>query len=160
MIVGAGGHGQVVKEIVEVTKRYEFIDFVDDKNSEVVGKVQDLSILREKYGAALVSIGNNQLRGRILEELKRLDYEVPVMIHPSAYISKSCRIGDGTIVEPMAVINANSVIAEGCIISPGAIVDHDVTMGNYVHINSGAVVKAGSRVESYTKVDAGTVYGN
>ena len=42
LILGAGGHGKVVKEVAEATGRYEKIDFVDDHSNIAVGKVSDL----------------------------------------------------------------------------------------------------------------------
>lgn len=40
LIVGAGGHGQVVKKIAQ-DLGYERIDFIDDHNSHAIGKIKD-----------------------------------------------------------------------------------------------------------------------
>lgn len=39
LIIGAGGHGRVVKEVAEALESYQKIDFVDDNSPEAVGKV-------------------------------------------------------------------------------------------------------------------------
>ena len=60
LIIGAGGHGQVVKEIAQ-DLGYERIDFIDDHNSRAIGKIKDLENFKE-YQNAFVGIGNNKLR--------------------------------------------------------------------------------------------------
>lgn len=157
LIVGAGGHGRVVKEVAQAMGGFEIIDFADDASPDAVGKISELPALKQRYDAAFVGIGNNGLRRRLLKELAQLGYEIPVLIHPTAYLSPSCAVAAGTVVEPKAIVNANTVVSEGCIISVGAIVDHDVVLEPCVHVNAGAIVKAGATVEAETKLEAGQV---
>lgn len=157
LIIGAGGHGKVVKEVAEVLESYQKIDFVDDNSPEAVGKVSDLKKLRKEYGSAFVSIGNNHLRNELLHKLKKMGYEIPVLIHPSAYVSKTCKIENGTLIGPKAIVSTNTYIGAGSIISAGAIIDHDVILETCVHIDVGAIVKAGRKVKEETKLKAGEV---
>lgn len=157
LIVGAGGHGQVVKEVAEAIGSYERIDFADDNSELAVGKTSDLQALRNDYGAAFVGIGNNHLRRELLNKLESYGYGIPVLVHPTAYVSRSAVIGKGTVVEPKAIVNASTKVAEGCIISVGAIVDHDVVLEPCVHVNAGAICKAGSVVAAEIKLEAGQV---
>lgn len=157
LIVGAGGHGKVVKEVAEAIGIYKKIDFVDDNSKLSVGKIGDLGKLREEYGSAFVGIGDNRLRKELMLKLEEISYEIPVLIHPTAYVSKSCAISQGTVVEPGAIVNANTRVGAGCIISVGAIVDHDVILENCVHVNAGAVIKAGAVVEEGVKLEAGQI---
>lgn len=157
LIVGAGGHGVVVKEIAEDIGLYEEIAFVDDNSEEAIGKIADLELLRLRFDSAFVAIGNNKLRGEVLEQLCKLQFQIPVLIHPSAYVSKSAKLGVGTVVEPKAIVNARVTIAEGCIISVGAIIEHDAVIEPCTHINSGAICMARSYVKRNEKIDAGIV---
>lgn len=156
LIVGAGGHGQVVAEVAQ-TCGYNKIAFIDDNNELAIGKIADLEMLKAEYDDAFVSIGNNLLRKELLQKLKQIGYTVPTLIHPTAYVSESAEIGYGTIVEPKAIVNANAVVREGCIISVGSIVDHNAEIGSYCHINAGAIAKAGATVTDSSKVDAGEI---
>ena len=157
LIIGAGGHGKVVQEIAE-SLGYDDIAFLDDNSNEAIGKTADSQKFVKEYQAAFVSIGRNESRGELLKRLEEEGFEIPVLIHPSAYISKSAVIGKGTVVEPKAIVNANSKVGVGCIISVGAIVDHNVIIEDYCHINSGAICMAGSQLKKRcTKVDAGDV---
>lgn len=156
LIIGAGGHGQVVAEIAEDCG-YLKIDYLDDNSDLAIGKINEMDKFRSEYEEAFVGISNNEYRGQLLEKLLRFGYKVPLLIHPSAYVSKTANMGMGTVVEPGAIINAHSVIGEGTIIGSGAVVDHNAVIGQCSHINSGAIVKAGVRIESYRKLEAGEI---
>lgn len=156
LIIGAGGHGKVVKEVAEALG-YTQIDFLDDNSNEAVGKIADSKKFFGKYQEAFVGIGNNKFRGELLQRLEHEGFVIPVLIHPTAYISKTAVIEKGTVVEPKAIVNANSKVDSGCIISVGAIVDHDVVLEACVHVNAGAICKAGSFVAKETKLEAGQV---
>ena len=156
LIVGAGGHGKVVKEIAEALG-YTNIAFLDDNSSEAIGKIADSKAYVNQFQEAFVGIGNNKFRGELLARLEQEGFKLPVLIHPTAYVSKSAVIGKGTLVEPMAIVNANSKIGTGCIISVGSIVDHDAVLEDCVHVNAGAICKAGSFVSKETKLEAGQV---
>lgn len=41
LIIGAGQHGAVVREIADSMSCFDRIDFLDDNSSEAVGKVSD-----------------------------------------------------------------------------------------------------------------------
>lgn len=163
LILGAGGHGKVVKEIAEAifnedgSAKYEKISFLDDNSPEAIGKLSDIEILLNEYPCAFVGIGNNAVRKAYIQKLEALGYEIPVLIHPTAYVSKSAKIEKGSVIEPKAIVNANSHIDVGCIISVGAIVDHDVEVGTCCHVNAGAICKAGSVIETERKLQAGEV---
>lgn len=157
LIIGAGGHGRVVREIAEATGMFEQIDFADDNYEFSVGKIDDIEKLHSIYDSAFVGIGNNKFRSEILKKLSDIGYNLPVLIHPTAFVSKSAAIGEGTVIEPKAVVNADAFVGKGCIISIGSLIDHDVRINDFSHINSGAVICDASVVESYIKIDAGEV---
>lgn len=162
LILGAGGHGKVVREVAlsivdDYIPRYSKVDFLDDYADEAIGKIQDLKDYVEIYDEVFCGIGNNSVRKDLLKKAEKLGYEIPILIHPTAYISASAIIGKGTVVEPKAIVNTNSIIGKGSIISVGAIVDHDVIIEKYVHVNAGAICKAGSKIEEGRKLEAGEV---
>ena len=162
LIIGAGGHGKVVKEVALAMKNasenaYDRVDFLDDNSGEAIGKISEAELFKNQYDDAFCGIGNNQFRKNILEKLAVLGYKIPVLIHPTAYVSATAVINRGTVVEPNAIVNANTIVGSGCIISVGAIVDHDVIVGDYCHVNAGAICKAGSKLETCLKLEAGEV---
>ena len=156
LILGAGGHGQVVAEVAEACG-YTEIAFLDDNSDQAIGKISDIDQFAGSFADAFVGIGNNKFRSELIEKLKKYGFGVPVLIHPTAYVSKTARIEEGTVVEPNDIVNTHSVIGAGSIISIGSIVDHDVIVGRCCHVNSGAIIKAGAKIDNFQKLEAGEV---
>ena len=163
LILGAGGHGKVVKEVAESILDaggkclYNRIAFLDDNSPDAIGRIADADQYTAQFDCAFVGVGNNAVREQLQSALEKLGYQIPVLIHACAYISKTAAIESGTIVEPKAIVNASAAVGRGCIISVGAIVDHDSRIGAFCHVNAGAICKAGSEIPNGTKLEAGQV---
>ena len=150
LIIGAGRHGRVVAEIAEACGFH--CAFLDDRQDEgVIGSLDDIERYAAQYDGVIVSIGNNEIRKKISDNI----HNIFTLIHPRAYVSPSASIGAGSIILPGTTINTNVTIGKGCIISIGALIDHDVVIGDYCHINTGAIIEAGCIVPSGMKVNAG-----
>lgn len=157
LILGAGGHGGVVKEIAETLGQFEVIDFLDDASAVAIGRMDQLSEFKEIYSHAFPAVGNNEMRLRMIELIGLQGFNMPILIHPTAFVSPSALIQKGTVVEAMAMINTNARIGMGCIIDMGAIVDHDSVIADGCHIDCGAIVKAHCQIKSSVKVHSGHV---
>lgn len=179
VIIGAGGHGQAVREIALVLKKYLTTDgnvniiFLDDryrnvKNEEqlygtttymISGICKDFKKYIDGDTEFYPAFGDNKRRLEWEEKICQAGGKVATIIHPSAYVAKSVVIGLGTVIFPHAMVNTGCVIGKACIISMGAIVDHGCVLNDACHINSGAIVMAENRVLKYTKVDSGEIIG-
>lgn len=155
IIIGASGYGQVVADIVRANGD-EVLGFLDDDNNKkTLGKVADYF----KYPDAefVIGIGNGSAR----EKISALPLKWYLAVHPSAIISPSVQIGEGTVVMPNAVINANSQVGRHCIINSGAIVEHDNVVADYAHISVGAKLGGTVAIGKRTWVGIGaTVINN
>lgn len=158
LILGAGGHGRVVKETAEAMGTFDTISFLDDRNSDAIGRLDEYQNLREQFNAAFVAIGDNRLRSLWQEKLRLAGFQIPTLIHPRAYVSPSATIGAGTIVEPLACINTGAVIDEGCIISVSAIIDHDCKIDAFSHIDCGVTLPPRTHVVLYRKLETLSLY--
>lgn len=154
LVIGAGGHGQVVAECAEACG-YENIDFLDDNNPDAVGEIKELENIVTGYDGVIVSIGKNDTRRELIRRVQNINAPLISLIHPRAYVSPTAVIGAGSIVLPGAVIHTNAKVGTGCIISIGVLIDHDAVVEDFSHINTGAIVGAGKRAG--WKVDAGQV---
>ena len=155
LILGAGGHGRVVKETAEAMGYFDKIDFLDDQSELAIGKCEEIEQFVNNYSFAFVAIGNNEQRMKWTDELIKIGFQLPVLNHPTAYVSPLARIEVGSVVSAKAVINTNVIIEKGSIISIGALVDHDSSLGEFSHINTGAIVKANCKVDRLQKIDSG-----
>lgn len=163
LILGAGGHGQVCKEIAELMTNengqpyFEKVSFLDDKpdNPLSIGLCKDFEKYKSDFYYAFPAIGNNKIRAEWYNMLKRVRYKIPKLVHPDAFISKTAKISEGTVIEAKAVINTNSIIEQGCIIDVGSIIDHNCLIESFTHINLGAIIKANTIIEAFKKIEAG-----
>lgn len=132
VILGASGHGHVIADIVTASgdKVIGFLD--DDSSKDVIGKISDYSNFDNVE--FVIGIGNTDVR----KKLSKLPLKWYTAIHPSAVVSVSAEIGEGTVVMPNVVINSQSIIGKHCIINTGAIVEHNNEIGDYSHISVGA----------------------
>lgn len=64
LIIGVGGYGQLVKEIVEMCG-YGKIDFIDNNYPDAVGTNADIEAIQEGYDGCIVAIGNPDVREQI-----------------------------------------------------------------------------------------------
>jgi sugar O-acyltransferase (sialic acid O-acetyltransferase NeuD family) len=160
-IIGASGHGKVIADIA-ISCGIRDIVFYDERWQEhgehygcsVVGSLDNaIAAGATEYDAAVVAIGNTKTRSTIQSQLQRL---APALIHPSAVISSTATIGQGSVVMPNAVVNADTVIGDGVIINSGAVVEHDCKIGDYSHICPNAALAGGVTVGAHSWVGIGS----
>lgn len=158
LILGAGGFGRMIKETA-AQLGYDKVVFLDDaaKEDDVVGKCCDYISFHEHYQTAVAAFGDNTTRLYWTEKLIETGYEVPAIIHPSAVVSPSATIGQGSFIMQRAVVNTNTVIEHGVLVNSGAVVDHDSHVQKGAHIGLGSVVKSDCTIASGVKVEAGQV---
>lgn len=133
VIFGAGGHAHVIADAIKLCGD-RVIAFLDDdiEKEDCTGPIS--SYINYTNCEFIIGIGACDVRNK----LSRLNLKWHVVIHPSAIISPSTIIGEGTVVMANAVINARSNIGKHCIINTGAILEHDNILGNFSHLSVGA----------------------
>lgn len=157
LLLGAGQYGKVAKEIAEAMGQFDRIAFLDDNSSAAIGKLSDFYKCTNDFDSAVAAIGNAETRLKLIEQLIGAGYDVPVLIHPRAYVAPSAEIGRGSFIEPMAVVHTEVAIGVGCIISAGTIINHNAVVGEGCHLNCGTIVGARANVPSCTKTDYGQI---
>ena len=159
LVLGKGGFGRQLAELLLKSGGYNEVLFLDDAAPGCAGRLRDFydPALKAQCRAAYVGIGNNPLRVELLQKLRAAGYQTPSFLHPKAVVCPSARIGQGCIVMPLAFVGANTAVGVGCILNAGAILDHDAALGDGVHLAPGAIVKAGAAVEACAKVDSGEI---
>lgn len=143
LILGAGGQGQVVKELAQDVGVFKKIAFLDDdeNNPYAMDTCDNCWKYVDEYPIAIPSVGNNALRQKWIEMLVRYGFILPTLVHSTATVSPSAEIGYGTVVEAKVTISANAKICEGCIISSGAIIERNVTIADWTHVQCGETVR-------------------
>src|SRR4051812_24752445 len=139
LIVGAGGHGKVVLDVLRAGRKYKPVAFVDADASlhgtrvggvEVIGGPNQLPRLRQKkIHHAIVAIGDNRTRLQYAEMLTDAGFTLIRAIHPAASVAKSATIGENVVIAAGAVVCAEATIADSTIINTSAVVDHETIVG-------------------------------
>lgn len=130
-LYGASGHAKVIMDILKANGIK--VEALVDDNPKLVA-LGNIKVLHNPAGLSpfIISIGSNTARKMIAERLK---CEFLKAIHPSANISPSATIREGSVVMAGATINAEAKIGSHCIINTNASVDHECEIGDYVHIS-------------------------
>ncbi|CAN2248112.1 acetyltransferase [Bacillus vallismortis] len=160
-IVGDGGHGKVIRELINARSDTRLAAVLDDKfrtfeagKEWYTGPPEAASEVRRLIPDVLflIAIGNNSIRKQQAERLGLKKEDFITLIHPSAIVSKSAVIGEGTVIMAGAIIQADARIGAHCIINTGAVAEHDNYISDFVHLSprvtlSGAVaVQEGAHV--------------
>lgn len=161
ILIGDNGHAKVVEDCVHSLSDYEVIARLDDRYVETnvvesitkgpISIVKDL--LSEDCGV-IISIGANKIRENLVGRLGLSQDYFSTIIHNSAVVSASAKIGRGTVVMPGVVINAGAVVGDHCIINTNSIVEHDCVIGDFAHISPGAILTGGVQVGEGTHIGA------
>lgn len=92
--------------------------------------------------AALVAIGGGRGADRraIGEFLAAAGLDLPVLVHPRAFVCGGVTLGPGSQVLAMATLAAGVRVGAGCIVNHGAKVDHECRLGDGTHVAPGATL--------------------
>lgn len=174
-IYGAGGHGKVVLDAMQVAQ-IDCAGFVDVKEIATwMGlNVYQLSELNLQAEVCLhFAIGNCKTREALAAGFMKAKFFS--LNHPTAIIAKTAQIGSGTFIAALSIIAPDAQVGDHCIVNHAAVVDHDCMVGDYTHIaphsslggnvkvgrgvliGAGAVVLPGITIANYAVIGAGAV---
>lgn len=186
VIVGAGGFGREVLDVVEAINAagdsIEFVGFVDDgevdaerlgrRGALVIGGSDAVATCDASY---VIGIGTGDARRRLATKFDGLGPFAATLIHPAATIGGDTSLGAGSIVTAGARVTTNvrigahvqlhvnctvghdTQIADFVSVYPGATISGDVTLEPGVTVGTGANVLPGLTVGENAYVGAGAV---
>jgi len=158
VLIGGGGHCKAVIETIEQEAKYQIAGIVDVKEKmgqkvlgySVFASDEDIPELRKKYTNFIVTVGyinSLKIRLRAYKLLKEQLAVLPVIIAPSASVSRHADIGEGSVVLAGARVNAGAKVGANCIINTGGIIEHDSVVCDHCHISTGSIVNGGCVVK-------------
>jgi UDP-perosamine 4-acetyltransferase len=143
LIIGAGGHGKVVLDILRAAGEHRPIGFLDADPSmsgstigglPVLGQTNLLPKLRQKVRGAIVAIGDNRARQSYCQILRQHDFELINAIHPDSSVSPTASLGINVVVAAGAVVGTDADVADAVIVNTSAVIDHECRIGAAAHI--------------------------
>lgn len=186
IVLGAGGHGQVIVDILQQMilggTDLEVLGFVDDSEDQHGESVLGYPILggREAlphipHESILIAVGDNATRRDLFLALAQSGERFARAIHPRAVLAHDVVLGTGSVVMAGAIVNTGTNIAANVILNTGSIVDHHCIIAAHTHIapgsqlggrvnvgeggfvGIGATVMPGCRIGAWSVVGAGAL---
>ena len=159
LLIGGGGHCKSCIDVIEQQGLYEIAGIIDQPSAmgsrvlgyEVIGSDEDLPALRNTFDYAFVTVGqirSADLKIKLYQSLKSLNFIVPTIISPLAYVSQHAQVSFGTIVMHQALVNAGAKVGENCIINTKALIEHDAVIEDHCHVSTGAIINGGGEIFS------------
>ena len=149
IILGAGGHAQVVADILwrmaDAGADIAPVAYLDDNPAlkgqaflgvPVLGGTAVLPTV--PHDAVIIAIGNNAVRQRLYETLQAAGEQFVIARHPTAVIAPDVQIGPSCMICANVVINTGSIIGANVILNTSCTVDHHNQIEDHVHIAPGA----------------------
>ncbi len=153
LVLGAGGHGKVVADIL-CCQGKPVVGFLDDDATlwgttrlglPILGAI--VTYADHAPGGLILGVGNTAARTEIVQ---RLGARVSTLwcnaIHPRATVARSARLGRGVAVMAGAIVNPEAVLGDHSVVNTGATVDHECMLGDFAHVGPGAHLAGGIRV--------------
>lgn len=157
-IIGYGGLGRQIEDLIKQSGLHEdhFLYF-DDQLKQDNGFPFN-SFLDKKFANLEFVVG---LGYRYLQEKKKIitslhDHNLKLFtyIHPTAFVDKNAKIGQGCVIYPMCNIDRHVVLEDGVLLNNSVVVSHDSVIGNSSFIAPSACICGGVRIGECTFVGA------
>ena len=185
IIFGGGGHAKIINDCIELIKNHKVVGFIDIINHEsslkkklnYLGSVKNLNkiikgeSLKNLFGIA--AIGSNITRREIILEVNKLNksFKWTNIIHPTAIISNTAKIGKGNMFLAGSIICSDTKISDHVSINTGTHLDHDnvfldfsstgpgVATGGNVKVGRLSFLGIGSTIKHNISIGNNTVIG-
>ena len=157
-IIGSGGHSRPVIEVlneknIKIKKEIFDLKFKKNKKEKILGSLvvgSFESMFKKKKKNTFLAIGDNKIRGKIYNILRKKKIKTPNLISITSTISKYYKLGNANFINKKAFIGTEVKIGNNNIINSGSLIEHEVVIGNNNHIAPksilGGRVKIGNNV--------------
>lgn len=164
ILIGYSGHAFVVAEtalengVNLIGYSEKNISYINPFELAYLGFEKDKDFIGwSKNVSFILGIGDNVIRQNIANLIESKGKEINSLVHSSATISKSAKIGSGTFINKNVAINSLVKVGKNVILNTGCIIEHECVIGDAVHIAPGAVLAGNVSVGERTFVGANAV---
>lgn len=170
VIVGAGGHGREVADVVRhqpaELSTTELLGYIDEAQHLAGTTVNGLQVLGDwswfddpahRHVQVVLAVGSPSVRLRHAERARALGLSFAQVISPLAYISPFASVGCGVTIFPGVFVSANCVLHDFCILNAASTVSHDCDVGAFVYLAPGVHLGGGSAVSEGAFLGLGAI---
>lgn len=153
LILGTRTFAEHVADLIDDTPGYRVAGFVENMDRERCSKpllglpvywIDNIAPLARNHAA--VCALSTTLRSRFIDQAAAVGMPFATVIHPSAHVSKTCTVGEGSIVGVGVIIASYTHLGRHVIVNRGANIGHHTQVGDYVTIQPGANVAGACRI--------------
>ena len=149
VVIGTGGHARALVAVAQTIGIWQIIELVDlnfNNQTEsilgapVIGAIEMLELLDKENLEIIIAMGDNKIRKKIFSELKSQKYQFCNVIHPSAVVHHTAKMGEGNFIGPFSHLGPLVKLGDGCIINSYCNVEHESEICDFGHIAPCTVV--------------------
>lgn len=165
VIIGSGGLAREVYDLAQVcygdNPNFKVKGFlsIEQSNIEDLGYPKILSNSTdykvEEGDVFFCAIGNVKRRRLVIEKIRLKGGRFINLIHPTAQLSPSVKLGVGVAIKSYCVISSDVSIGDYTFLQSSVIMGHDVNIGSYCQINSFAFFAGYAQTGDCVTVNAG-----
>lgn len=154
-IYGTGGSGKEAYEILEECPaekgKWEEIIFIDDTKEEGVFRgctMVPFEAFKTNYSSneikVVIAVGEPILRKALYDKVQSASYQFANIIHESAHVSESAKLGAGIVLQSDVRVSSEAVIHDNVYINHRTIIGHDVLIEKHCQISCNVVLAGGT----------------
>ncbi len=166
-LIGYGALGVQFEKMIlgDSTKAVKFVYFDDIKHKENPGLVAPFYSYRDNPDVSIeymVCLGYHhlKLKREILAELKLSGRKLYNLIHSTAYVSKTAKLGAGIVIYPKCNVDEEVVLEDGVLLNNSSVVSHNSFVGKSSYFGAAVVISGVVEIGECTFIGSGTVTAN
>jgi sugar O-acyltransferase (sialic acid O-acetyltransferase NeuD family) len=162
IVVGAGGFGREVYQWSKVSfspEEYQIKGFLDDNENALDQKGIDLPILggiikhSKEYQIQvndrfIIGIGDLSIKKTLIRALEQRGARFISLIHPTAVVSETAKLGRGVVICPFATISDHVTLDDYAMVNFYASCGHDSRVGKYSILSPYATLNGHAIIEN------------
>lgn len=157
VMIGSGGHALSCLDVINASHEYTCAGYVDIKESSdaqwktvpYLGDDSSYPKLIKEFQFFCLGVGQIESpnsRERIAKLVLQAGGKFPVIIAPTAYVSATARLAEGTVVMHGSHVGPAAMIGRFNILNTKSLLEHGVKTADFVHVSTGAVVNGDVQV--------------
>ena len=169
LLIGASGFAREAAEAVRALNQrrpaFELLGYLDDDparhgetitGARVLGPIDSVAEHPDAQVVLCTGRPDNYLsRRRLAERLGLSEARYATIIHPTATVGSSCRLGPGSVLLAHVDLTADVSVGRHVVVMPQVVLTHDVRVGDFATIASGVRVGGAARIGAGAYVGSG-----
>jgi sugar O-acyltransferase (sialic acid O-acetyltransferase NeuD family) len=141
VIVGAGGFGREVYRWAQAAfdpTEHRIKGFLSNRPADLAGFGIEAPLLGddeayriEESDRFLFAVGRPEVKRRMIERLKARGARFATLVHPTAVVAPTAKLGEGVVVCPFALVSDHVVLEDFAMLNFYSSVGHDGRIGRF-----------------------------